>query len=267
MLIHGLSKLTLLDFPEHIACTVFTGACNFKCPFCHNAGLVLHPNEYPPVTEEEFFAFLRKRQGKLEGVCITGGEPTLQKDLREFIIKIRELGYLVKLDTNGYEPDKLKALLDEGLLDMVSMDIKNCPPKYACTAGFYDESAFELSRIERSIAALTGSGVRHEFRTTVVRELHSADDIRAIGQWLPKDSDYFLQGYKESDELLYKMVSNEYNFSVGGETNVNGTYIPRSEVVVSLKSTLSSYSPDEMNCLLEAVKQYLPNARIRGEED
>ena len=135
MKIHGLNKTTLLDYPEHVAATVFTGGCNFRCPFCHNGGLVLEPHKQPLILEEDVLSFLKKRKGVLSGVCITGGEPTLQKDLAEFIRKIKELGYLVKLDTNGYRPEMLEELFTEGLLDYVAMDIKTSLENYAVVSG------------------------------------------------------------------------------------------------------------------------------------
>lgn len=211
MQLHGLSKLTLLDFPGHLACTVFTGACNFRCPFCHNAPLVLAPETCPAISEEEFFHFLDSRHGKLDGVCITGGEPTLSPDLPEFISKIKERGFLVKLDTNGYRPDVLEALLHLGLLDMVAMDIKNSKESYALTCGIPDAS-FDTSRIEKSISLLLTSGIPHEFRTTVTAELHPPDSMRSLGNWLSDlshrhmgtkfSSSYFLQNFKNSGDLV-----------------------------------------------------------------
>lgn len=212
MQIHGLSKLTLLDFPGHLACIVFTGACNFRCPFCHNAPLVLAPHTCPPVPEEEFFHFLSSRRGKLDGVCITGGEPTLQADLPDFIAKIKALGFLVKLDTNGYRPDVLKALLDAQLLDMVAMDIKNSPSRYAATCGL-PEPEFDLAAIEKSISLLLMSGLRHEFRTTLTKELHNEESMQAIGSWLAGlagkvlttptlPTPYYLQNFKDSGDLV-----------------------------------------------------------------
>lgn len=212
MQLQGLSKLTLLDFPGHLACTVFTGACNFRCPYCHNAPLVLDPNSCPVISEEEFFDFLSSRKGKLDGVCITGGEPTLQPDLPEFIAKIKDLGLLVKLDTNGYRPEILKQLLDAQLLDMVAMDIKNSRDFYASTAGIH-EASFELERIERSISLLLQSGIRHEFRTTVTKEYHTAEHMQSIGIWLSglggkalttpaMPSPYYLQNFKDSGNLV-----------------------------------------------------------------
>lgn len=212
MQLHGLNKLTLLDFPGHLACTAFTGACNFRCPYCHNAPLVLSPASCPAISEEEFFEFLSSRKGKLDGVCITGGEPTLQKDLPAFIAKIKSLGLLVKLDTNGYEPEVLKELLDAQLLDMVAMDIKNSRDFYAATVGIH-EASFSLERIEKSISLLLMSGIRHEFRTTVTKELHGPEQMRGIGLWLSGlasrlfhtgtlPSPYFLQNFKDSGNLV-----------------------------------------------------------------
>ncbi len=240
MVIHGLSKLTLLDYPEHLACTVFTGACNFRCPYCHNASLVLEPHKCPIIPEEEFFDFLKSRKGKLEGVCITGGEPTLQQDLPEFIDKIRQAGFLVKLDSNGYRPDVLKALIDRKAVDMIAMDIKNSKEKYAVTVGLPEDS-FDIDNIDRSIDLIRSSGLRYEFRTTVVRELHDRSDMEKIGEWIAGDSPYFLQTYKESDDTLFKF------------DKTNGPF--------------TSYTAIEMQQLLGTVRKHVPNARIRGEEN
>ena len=135
MEIHGIQKMTLLDYPEKVACTIFTARCNFRCPFCHNASLVTHVDAAAAISEEEVFSFLAKRQGILDGVCITGGEPLLQPDIEEFIRKVKELGYQVKLDTNGSFPDRLEHLIDEGLVDYVAMDLKNCRERYGETVG------------------------------------------------------------------------------------------------------------------------------------
>ena len=212
MQLHGLSKLTLLDYPGNLACTVFTGACNFRCPYCHNAPLVLTPDACPQITEEEFFDFLSARKGKLDGVCITGGEPTLHTDLPDFIRKIKALGFRVKLDTNGYRPEALKILLDACLLDMVAMDIKNSRDYYALTVGIH-EAYFELDRIEKSISLLLMSGIPHEFRTTVTKELHGPEQMQGIGRWLSGlagrvlstdtlPSPYYLQNFKDSGNLV-----------------------------------------------------------------
>ena len=236
MTIHGLTKLTLLDFPGHIACTVFTGTCNFRCPYCHNAGLVLNPNAYPAIPEEDFFDFLKSRKNKLEGVCITGGEPTLQKDLPDFIKKITDLGFKCKLDTNGYLPDTLNTLLNTGLLSMVSMDIKNSPEKYAFTAGF--ASSFDFTKIQKSIDLIKSSGIPHEFRTTVVRELHDAHDIESIARLVGNDSLYFLQSFKDADEMICKYDEHPTHYS--------------------------AYSDKETEELLAHARIYCNKAQIRG---
>lgn len=204
MQIHGLNKTTLLDYPEHVAATVFTGGCNFRCPFCHNGDLVLHPGSYPMISEEEIFSFLRKRRGVLSGVCITGGEPTLQPDLLPFVKKIKDMGYLVKLDTNGYRPDVLKKLLAEGLLDYVAMDIKHSREKYAIATGV---SETDIAKIEESVELLMQSNIPYEFRTTVVKELHGKEDFRAIGAWLLGAKAYYLQSYRDNENVIKRGFS------------------------------------------------------------
>ena len=199
MVIHGLQKLTLLDYPGHTACTVFTGACNYRCPFCHNASLVLAPERQPVIPEEELFAFLRKRRGLLDGVAITGGEPTLQSDLLGFMERVRSLGFAVKLDSNGSRPDVLRAVLENGLADYIAMDIKTCRENYPAVTGL---DSVDIAAVEESAALLMAGGVDFEFRTTVVHELHSAEDFRRIGEWLRGDERYFLQGFRDSGELL-----------------------------------------------------------------
>lgn len=197
MKIQGLQKMTLLDYPGRVACTVFLGGCDFRCPFCHNFELVEGPMP-EAVTEDEFFAFLDKRHGLLDGVAITGGEPCLRKDLPEFIAKIREAGYPVKLDTNGNHPRMLARLLEEGLVDYVAMDVKNAPSKYARTVGLAD---MDLAPIDESIRLLMGSGIPHEFRTTVVREFHEARDFEEIGAWIEGAKRYFLQPFEDTDTV------------------------------------------------------------------
>lgn len=195
----GMNKTTLLDYPGHVAATLFTGGCNMRCPFCQNGGLVLEPEAQPRITEEEVLTFLRKRQGILEGVCITGGEPTLQPGLENFIRCVKELGYLVKLDTNGYRPQVLEHLLERGLLDYVAMDIKASRENYANACGLPE---VELSLIERSVELLETSKVPGEFRTTVVKGIHTPEEFTAIGQWLQGDKAYFLQSYRDSDQVI-----------------------------------------------------------------
>ncbi len=199
MTIFGLQKLSLLDYPGKTACTVFTGGCNFRCPFCHNASLVVGLDEIETIDEDEFFSFLNKRKKILDGVCVTGGEPLLQPDIDVFIKKIKALGYSVKLDTNGSFPDKLISLVNQGLVDYVAMDIKNSPESYVRTIGT-DKTKF--AEICRSVEFLLGNSVDYEFRTTVVRELHNADDFQAIGEWIKGAKRYFLQSFIDSGDIL-----------------------------------------------------------------
>ena len=180
MKISGLQKLTLLDFPGRVACTVFLGGCNFRCPFCHNSQL-LGGDAEELMDSSALLDFLGKRRGVLDGVCITGGEPTLHADLPELLREIRALGYQIKLDTNGYRPDVLKAVIDEGLVDYVAMDVKNDPAHYGQTIGL---DAPELAKIEQSIRLLLEGRVDYELRTTVVSPLHTEDSIAAMAQWL-----------------------------------------------------------------------------------
>ena len=199
MIIYGLQKLSLLDYPGKTACTVFTGGCNFRCPYCHNASLVVALNEIETVNYDEFFDFLNKRKNILDGVCITGGEPLLQPDIEDFIRDIKKFGYSVKLDTNGSFPDKLKRLVEEKLVDYVAMDIKNSPEKYSLTAGV---SRLDFSHIKRSVDYLLGNHVDYEFRTTVVKELHSKEDFVSIGKWIRGAEKYFLQSFIDSGDIL-----------------------------------------------------------------
>lgn len=199
MLINGLTKTTLLDYPGHVAATIFAGGCNFRCPFCHNGDLVLHPASLNVYSETEVLEFLTLRKGKLSGVCISGGEPTLQADLFDFIKNIKDLGYLVKLDTNGSNPDILAKLRDYHLIDYIAMDIKNSKTKYAMTAGL---SSLDLSKIEASVSFIQNCNLDYEFRTTVVRELHQAEDFHAIGEWLAGGRAYFLQSYQDNENVI-----------------------------------------------------------------
>lgn len=199
MKICGFQKTTLLDFPEHVAATVFTGGCNFRCPFCHNAGLVLSPDKQESITEEEVLSHLRKRRGLLTGVCITGGEPTLQWDLEGFIRQLKEIGYAVKLDTNGYRPDILWKFLEDGLLDYVAMDVKASVANYAVATGC---RKIDVSRIEESIAILKSCRIPYEFRTTVVDGIHSVEEFESIGRLLEGSRVYFLQDFEESENMM-----------------------------------------------------------------
>lgn len=198
MTIKGLQKTTLLDFPGKVACTVFTAGCNFRCPFCHNSSLVVCPADVDEISEEEFFTYLSRRRGILDGVAITGGEPLLSHGIEDFIRKIKSMGLQVKLDTNGAYPDKLEALLDEGLVDYVAMDIKNSREKYALTAGLKEFP----SAIDKSIDIIMKKAPDYEFRTTVVKELHEPQDIVAITEWIHGAKRYFLQSYVDSGDIL-----------------------------------------------------------------
>lgn len=231
MRIHGLQKLTLLDYPGKVACTIFTAGCNFRCPFCHNAGLVTRINEEQQIPEEEVLAYLQKRKGVLDGVCVSGGEPLLQSDIKEFLKKLKELDYEVKLDTNGSYPQLLAELIEEKLIDYVAMDIKNTLAKYGLTIGM---EGYDTSLIEQSVELLKTGAIPYEFRTTVVREFHRQEDCAVIGKWLSGDSMYFLQKFEDSGDLI--------------ERKVRG------------------YDDAVMKQALETVRKYLPAAKLRGVE-
>lgn len=198
MLIAGLQKLTLLDYPGKTACTLFTPGCNFRCPFCHNALLVTHRVDNF-ISENEFFSFLSKRQGILDGVCITGGEPTLQKDLIPFMQKIKDMNFEIKLDTNGYCPDVLKEVLDKRLADYIAMDIKASINKYELATG---TESLNTDNILYSIELLEKNNVPHEFRTTVTKELHNKEDFEKILALFSEQTPYFLQQFKDSGNLI-----------------------------------------------------------------
>ena len=204
MNISGFQKLTLLDFPEKTAATVFTGGCNMRCTFCHNALLVTEFDGSSDFTEEEVLAYLKKRSGILDGICITGGEPLLQKDIGDFMKKVKELGIAIKLDTNGSFPEKLRSLVEDGLVDYVAMDIKNSKEKYPETVGV---AGFDIAPIEESIRYLMSSGVDYEFRTTVVRELHTIEDIAGIADWISGAKKYFLQNFVDSGNIIGENLS------------------------------------------------------------
>ena len=229
MQIFGFNKTTLLDYPEHVACTLFTGGCNFRCPFCQNGGLVEGLSEQVPIPEEEIFSVLKKRRHRLSGVCVTGGEPTLQPDLAVFLKKIKDLGYLVKLDTNGYLPDVVEGLVREGLLDYIAMDIKSSPEHYADAAGF---PGLRMEPVFRSVSFLRGCGLPFEFRTTVVKGLHDAEDFRSIGRWLAGPQPYFLQSYQESAGVI--------------------------------SPVFEAFSKEELEGFRSLLLPFLPNASLRG---
>jgi pyruvate formate lyase activating enzyme len=199
MLIGGFQKLTLLDFPGKVACILFTPGCNFKCPFCHNGGLVTHVEPQTFLSEEEVLSYLQKRVGLLDGIVVTGGEPLLQQGIESFLAKVKAMGYAVKLDTNGTFPHKLKSLVESGLVDYVAMDIKNSPDKYPLTAGC---DTVDMSAIEESVRYLLSDVVDYEFRTTVTAQLHTPQDIVAIAQWIQGAKRYFLQNFKDSGDLV-----------------------------------------------------------------
>ena len=229
MKFYGIQKLTLLDYPGRTACTIFTGGCNFRCPFCHNALLVTDIDNSNTYTEEEILSFLKKRTGLLDGVCITGGEPLMHSDIAAFIGKVKELGYKVKLDTNGTFPEKLEILVKNRLVDYVAMDIKNSKEKYSETAGVGNIS---LSDIEKSIEILKASDIDYEFRTTVVKEFHTEADIESIAEWIKGAKGYFLQNFEDSGNII-------------------GT-------------NLSAVSKEKIEAMQSRAKAFVKNTQIRG---
>ncbi len=200
MKIHGLQKMTLLDFPGRVACTVFLGGCDFRCPFCHNFELI-DGSSQPVMDSDELLAFLAKRKGLLDGVAITGGEPCLHADLPELLTRIRALGFATKLDTNGYHPALLRGLLERSLVDYVAMDVKNSPEKYAATCGV---PSVDLAPIRESIELLMRGSADYEFRTTVVRELHEEADFVGIGKMIAGAKRYFLQSFTDRDSVPFE---------------------------------------------------------------
>lgn len=228
MNIQGFQKLTMLDFPGKTACTVFTGGCNLRCPFCHNVPLVLSPED-EPIDENEIFSYLEKRKGLLDGVAITGGEPLIQKDIADFIKKIKAMGFLVKLDTNGFFPDALEELLNAGLLDYVAMDVKNSKEKYAETSG---REKLDIAPFEKSLALLKQKKTEYELRTTVIKEFHTISDIENICRWIKGAPRYYLQAFKDSGILK------------------EGSGSPLSE--------------EEMLAMRETARKYIPVVELRG---
>ncbi len=259
MRIAGLQKLTLLDFPERTAATVFLPGCNFRCPFCHNAELVVGDDacglSADDVPLDDFFAFLDKRQGLLDGICITGGEPLLQPDLAEFCARIKQAGFAVKLDTNGSFPNKLQKLVETGLVDYVAMDVKNCRARYGETVGRAEaettnrdlaaaaqepsgstlaNGALDLDAIEASIAYLQEDHLPYEFRTTVVRELHAPDDLLSLARWIAGARAWYLQSFVDADSVL------------------------------AGPGRLHAYEPSDLEAQLPELRRYVPNTQLRG---
>lgn len=229
MLISGLQKLTLLDYPGRVACTVFTGGCNFRCPFCHNAPLVLPERLARDSSEEAVLAFLSKRRGVLDGVAVTGGEPLLHRDIGAFLEKVKALGFSVKLDTNGSFPDRLRALVSAGLVDRVAMDVKNSPALYEKTAG----AAVDMAAIERSRDFLLSGAVDYEFRTTVVKGLHTKESLMDAARWIRGAKEYYLQQFKDSGDVL----------AIEG---------------------LGAFDEKEMHALADAAAEFVPSVQVRG---
>lgn len=230
MKIYGLQKMTLLDYPGHVACTVFLNGCDFRCPFCHNYELATGVAT-PIMDEDEVIAFLRKRTGLLDGVAITGGEPCLSAGLSDFLRDIHSLGFLTKLDTNGYHPDILQHLMNENLIDYVAMDIKNSPEKYALTAGI---PSVDMAKITQSIDLLRNGTVDYEFRTTVVKELHEDKDFEMIGKMIRGAKRYYLQQFTDRDSVPF--------------------------------SNMSAPSLAQMEAFSAIVKKYVPETTLRGVE-
>lgn len=198
----GLQKLTLLDYPGKMACTVFTSGCNLRCPFCHNAGLVTHiDGDF--ISQQDLLQFLSTRKGKLEGLCLTGGEPLLNEDVAQFLAEVKQMGFSVKLDTNGTNPNLLKQLIDDKLVDYVAMDIKNSQAKYSLTCGVN----VNMEDIEKSVHLLKLGQVDYEFRTTVVRQLHTEQDIEDIARWLVGSKTWYLQQFVDSGDLIGQGMS------------------------------------------------------------
>ncbi|MEE3398550.1 MAG: anaerobic ribonucleoside-triphosphate reductase activating protein [Eubacterium sp.] len=228
MQIHGLQKMTLLDFPGKVACTVFLGGCDFRCPFCHNWD-ILDPSTPVIMEEDEFYKFLDKREGLLDGVAITGGEPLLRTGMVDFIKGIRSRGFLVKLDTNGNHPDRLKELVSEGLLDYVAVDVKNNKERYGETVGI---PMLDISKIEETISFLLEGNVPYEFRTTVLRQFHDADSFKGIAEWIEGAEHYFIQSFVDRETVPF--------------------------------SGLEAYSPEELEEFKKLVEPHVKHIDIRG---
>lgn len=229
---NGWEKLSLVDFDGNLTTTIFSSGCPFRCPYCHNGDLVLRPSELPVIPYEEIMSFLRKRHGVLEAVCISGGEPTLGDDLLIKMKEIKELGYKIKLDSNGFRPQVLKKAVEEGLVDLIAMDIKNSIDKYGLTIGIPD---FDTKPIEESVAFLKEGHVPYEFRTTIVDEFHTEEDMEAIGKLIAGSPRYYLQLYIDSENCI------ERGFH--------------------------SVSEAKAQKFVEILKPLVPNVKLRGYDD
>lgn len=229
MNIGGIQRLSLLDYPDKTCCTIFTVRCNYRCPFCHNASIICNSVPENGILQEEVIEFLKRRKGLLDGVCITGGEPLLQDQLESFIREIKSLDFLVKLDTNGSLPRKLKQLIETGLVDYVAMDIKNSPDSYGQTIGINN---YNLDSVKESVDLLLSNRVPYEFRTTVVRQLHTSKDILAIAQWIKGVEHYYLQNFVDSGDVL--------------------------------ESGLSGFSREEIKDFQELIRPIIPSVELRG---
>ena len=227
----GIQKLTLLDYPGQVACTLFTVGCNMKCPFCHNKDLVFVPENLNYLNPDDVLDFLNKRQGIIDAVCITGGEPLLQEGLLDFLRQVKELNYKVKVDTNGLFPERLKEFIDSGLVDYIAMDIKNTFEKYALTIGL-NESEQLIKTIKKSIKYLLDSDIDYEFRTTIVKEYHTKEDLIEIAKYIKDAKNYYLQQFVDSGKCI--------------------------------KEGLNSYNTEEMQELYESVKEIIPDVQLRG---
>ena len=230
MEIHGFQKTTLLDYPSHLAATVFLGRCNFCCPFCHNSQLVLSPESVETIPADDVIATLAKRAKMLEGVCITGGEPTLNPDLPELMKRIKDLGLHVKLDSNGYKPEVLKELFRDKLIDYAAMDIKGARGHYAEICGV---KSIDISRIEESVNIIAAEAPEYEFRTTYVKGLHKEEDVRDIGRWLAGSHPYYIQNYKEGPTVI--------------------------------SPVFESFGREEIEHFRDILRETMPNTHIRGD--
>lgn len=283
MKIGGFLPTTLLDYPEKLACTIFTYGCNFRCPFCQNGSLVLDVDfdlfnasdatvlngakrkdasglqtAYDDYPDADILERIKKRKNILEGVCITGGEPTLQKDLPNFLENIKDLGLLVKLDTNGSRPDVVRSLYEKGLIDYVAMDVKSSKENYPAVSGI---SGLSLAAIEESVEYLIHSGIAYEFRTTLVKGLHTYTDMEAIAAWLKGAEKYYLQSYEDSERILCKLTSSPADSTTHTSFPISSG--PGNDPLPA-GLALESFSMEELQRFLEIARKKIPSAALRG---